>query len=256
MAVTIENGSFVGKDQDGNVVRVRGWTDNDVAKVKAVLNDVQQIKTDLKSINAGQRTLAYKDYTVVENQADMPSGIYFLVPMTADNQFVAFDKATGKPTDTKKKVDHFVIMYKSTGADGNVSNLGVQDTHTSIDGLAQLSGDNSFTGSNTFTKPLTVATPTGTNHATTKGYVDDLVNAKDGNYVHKTGNEDVAGVKNFTSSPLVPTTELNSLADNQVPSTKAVKSLVSSFIKYSETKPSAESVEENSLVMYPSEDNV
>lgn len=256
MAVTIKNGSFVGKDQDGNVVRVRGWTDNDVAKVKAALNDVQQIKTDLKSINAGQRTLAYKDYTVVENQADMPSGIYFLVPMTADNQFVAFDKVTGKPTDTTKKVDHFVIMYKSTGADGNVSNLGVQDTHTSIDGLAQLGGDNSFTGSNTFTKPLTVATPTGTNHATTKGYVDDLVNTKDGGYVHKTGNEDVAGVKNFTSSPLVPTTELNSLADNQVPSTKAVKSLVSSIIKYSETKPSAESVEENSLVMYPSEDNV
>ena len=256
MAATIENGSFVGKDQDGNIVRVRGWTDNDVAKIKTALNDVQQIKTDLKSINAGQKSLAYKDYTVVENQADMPSGIYFLVPMTADNQFVAFDKVTGKPIDTKKKVDHFVIMYKSTGADGNVSNLGVQDTHTSIDGLAQLGGDNSFTGSNTFTKPLTVATPTGTNHATTKGYVDDLVNTKDGGYVHKTGNEDVAGVKNFTSSPLVPTTELNSLADNQVPSTKAVKSLVSSFIKYSETKPSAESVEENSLVMYPSEDNV
>ena len=256
MAVTIENGSFVGKDQDGNIVRVRGWTDNDVAKIKTALNDVQQIKTDLKSINAGQKELAYKDYTVVENQADMPSGIYFLVPMTADNQFVAFDKVTGKPTNTEQTVDHFTIMYKSTGADGNVSNLGIQDTHTSIDGLAQLGGDNSFTGSNTFTKPLTVATPTGTNHATTKGYVDDLVNTKDGDYVHKTGNEDVAGVKNFTSSPLVPTTELNSLADNQVPSTKAVKSLVSSFIKYSETKPSAESVEENSLVMYPSEDNV
>ena len=29
MAVTIENGSFVGKDQEGNIVRVRGWTDND-----------------------------------------------------------------------------------------------------------------------------------------------------------------------------------------------------------------------------------
>ena len=256
MAVTIENGSFVGKDQDGNVVRVRGWTDNDVAKIKTALKDVQQIKTDLKSINAGQKELAYKDYTVVANQADMPSGIYFLVPMTSDNTFVAFDKVTGKPTDTTKKVDHFVIMYKSTGADGKVSNLGTQDTHTSIDGLAQLSGDNSFTGSNSFSKPLTVATPTATNHATTKGYVDELVNTKDGDYVHKTGNEDIAGVKNFTSSPLVPTTELNSLADNQVPSTKAVKSIVSSFIKYSETKPSAENVEENSLVMYPSEDNV
>ena len=256
MAVTIENGSFVGKDQDGNIVRVRGWTDNDVAKIKTALNDVQQIKTDLKSINAGQKELAYKDYTVVENQADMPSGIYFLVPMTADNQFVAFDKVTGKPTNTEQTVDHFTIMYKSTGADGNVSNLGIQDTHTSIDGLAQLGGDNSFTGSNTFTKPLTVATPTATDHATTKGYVDELVTTKDGGYVHKTGNEDVAGVKNFTSSPLVPTTELNSLADNQVPSAKAVKSLASSFIKYSETKPSAESVEENSLVMYPSEDNV
>ena len=256
MAVTIENGSFVGKDQDGNIVRVRGWTDNDVAKIKTALNDVQKIKTDLKSINAGQKELAYKDYTAVANQSDMPTGIYFLVPMTANNQFVAFDKVTGKPTDTTKKVDHFVIMYKSTGADGKVSNLGTQDTHTSIDGLAQLSGNNSFTGSNTFTKPLTVATPTGTNHATTKGYVDNLVNTKDGDYVHKAGTEDISGVKNFTASPLVPTTELNSLADNQVPSAKAVKSLASSFIKYSETKPSAESVEENSLVMYPSEDNV
>lgn len=256
MAVTIENGSFVGKDAEGNAIRVRGWTDNDVVKVKTVLNDIQQIKTDLKSINAGQKELAYKDYTAVANQADMPTGIYFLVPMTADNQFIAFDKVTGKPADTTKKVDHFVIMYKSTGTDGKVSNLGTQDTHTNIDGLAQLGGDNSFTGSNTFTKPVTVATPTGADHATTKAYVDDLVNNKDGNYVHKAGNEDVAGVKNFTASPLVPTTELNSLADNQVPSTKAVKSLVSSFIKYSETKPSAESVEENSLVMYPAEDNI
>lgn len=256
MAVTIENGSFVGKDAEGNAIRVRGWTDNDVVKVKKVLNDIQQIKTDLKSINAGQKELAYKDYTAVANQADMPTGVYFLVPMTADNQFIPFDKVTGKPADTTKKVDHFVIMYKSTGADGKVSNLGTQDTHTNIDGLAQLGGDNSFTGSNTFTKPLTVATPTGTDHATTKAYVDDLVNNKDGNYVHKAGNEDVAGVKNFTSSPLVPTTELNSLADNQVPSAKAVKSLVSSFIKYSDTKPSADSVEENSLVMYPAEDNI
>lgn len=256
MAVTIENGSFVGKDAEGNGIRVRGWTDNDVAKVKAILKDVQQIKTDLKSINAGQKELAYKDYTAVINQADMPSGIYFLVPMTADNQFVAFDKVTGKPTNTAQTVDHFVIMYKSTGTDGKVSNLGTQDTHTNIDGLAQLGGDNSFTGSNTFTKPLTVATPTATGHATTKAYVDELVNTKDNNYVHKAGNEDIAGVKNFTSTPLVPTTELNSLADNQVPSTKAVKSIVSSFIKYSETKPSAESVEENSLVMYPAEDNI
>lgn len=256
MAVTIENGSFVGKDAEGNAIRVRGWTDNDVVKVKTVLNDIQQIKTDLKGINAGQKELAYKDYTAVANQADMPSGVYFLVPMTADNQFIAFDKVTGKPTNTAQTVDHFAIMYKSTGADGKVSNLGTQDTHTNIDGLAQLGGDNSFTGSNTFTKPLTVATPTGASHATTKGYVDELVNNKDGNYVHKAGNEDISGVKNFTSSPLVPTTELNSLADNQVPSAKAVKSLVSSFIKYSETKPSAESVEENSLVMYPAEDNI
>lgn len=256
MAVTIENGSFVGKDTEGNVVRVRGFTDNDINKIKGALSDIKQIKTDLKSINAGQKELAYKDYTAVANQADMPSGVYFLIPMTADNQFIAFDKLTGKPTDTTKKVDHFVIMYKSTGADGKVSNLGTQDTHTNIDGLAQLNGDNSFTGSNTFTKPLTVATPTGASHATTKGYVDELVNNKDGNYVHKAGNEDISGVKNFTSSPLVPTTELNSLADNQVPSAKAVKSLVSSFIKYSDTKPSADSVEENTLVMYPAEDNI
>ena len=254
MAVTIENGSFVGKDQDGNVVRVRGFTDNDINKIKGALSDIKQIKTDLKSINAGQKELAYKDYTAVANQADMPTGVYFLVPMTADNTFVAFDKVTGKPTDTTKKVDHFVIMYKSTGADGKVSNLGTQNTHTNIDGLAQLSGDNSFTGSNTFAKPVTVATPTGADHATTKAYVDNLADAKDSTYVHKTGNEDVAGVKNFTSSPLVPTTELNSLADNQVPSAKAVKTLASSFIKYSETKPSAENIEENTLVMYPSED--
>lgn len=256
MAVTIENGSFVGKDTEGNVVRVRGFTDNDINKIKGALSDIKQIKTDLKGINAGQKELAYKDYTAVANQADMPSGVYFLVPMTADNQFVSFDKVTGKPTNTAQTVDHFVIMYKSTGTDAKVSNLGTQDTHTNIDGLAQLGGDNSFTGSNTFTKPLTVATPTATDHATTKAYVDELVNTKDNNYVHKAGNEDIAGVKNFTSTPLVPTTELNSLADNQVPSAKAVKSLVSSFIKYSETKPSPESVEENSLVMYPAEDNI
>jgi len=256
MAVTIENGSFVGKDNAGNVVRVRGWTDNDIAKIKTALSDISQIKTELKSTNVGQRELAYVDYTVADNQTDMPTGVYFLVPMTADNQFIAFDKSTGKPTDTTKKVDHFTIVYKSTGADGKVSNLGTQDTYTSLDGVPLLDGDNTFIGSNTFTKPLTVATPTATNHATTKGYVDELVNAKDGNYVHKAGNEDVAGVKNFTSSPLVPTTELNSLADNQVPSAKAVKSLASSFIKYSETKPSAESIEENSLVMYPAEDAI
>lgn len=256
MAVKIENGSFVGKDQEGNVVRVRGWTDNDITKIKSALNDIKQLKADVASTNKGQRELAYKDYTAVANQASMPSGVYFLVPMTADNQFIEFDQTTGKPKDTSKKVDRFTIMYKSTGADGKVSNLGTQDTHTSLDGVPLLDGDNTFTGSNTFNKPLTVATPTEANHATTKKYVDDVVNAKDGTYVHKTGNEDIGGVKNFTSSPLVPTTDLNSLADNQVPSAKAVKSLVSSFIKYSEIKPSEDAVDENSLVMYPSEDNV
>lgn len=254
--VVQQNGSYIGKDQEGNVVIVRGWTDNDIAKVKKGLADIKTLQDEMKASNVGQRELAYVDYTVADNQSSMPAGIYFLVPFTKDNQYIQFSKVTGKPTDETKKVDHFSIMYKSTDESGTVSQVGTQNTHTSIDGLALLNGDNSFTGSNTFAKPLTVATPTATDHATTKEYVDTLVTDKDSTYVHKTGNEDIAGVKNFTSSPLVPTTELNSLADNQVPSAKAVKSLASSFIKYSATKPTPESIEENTLVMYPSEDNV
>lgn len=254
MAVTQKNGSYIGKDQQGNVVIVRGWTDNDIAKVKKGLADIKTLQDEMKASNVGQRELAYVDYTVVDNQANMPAGVYFLVPFTKDNQYIEFDKKTGKPTNDALKVDHFSIMYKSTGDDATVSQVGTQDTHTTLEGVAFLGTNQTFTGENTFEKPVSIATPTAVNHATTKKYVDDTIADKDSKVVHIVGNENVAGVKNFASSPLVPTTELNSLADNQVPSAKVVKSALAEVILYSDTKPTEALLKENTITMYPAED--
>ena len=80
-------------------------------------------------------------------------------------------------------------------------------------------GNNTFTGVNTFTQPLTVATGTEENHAATIGQVNEVentlnsdieevgngLNDLDSNAVKKTGAQTIADVKTFTSSPVVPT---------------------------------------------------
>lgn len=254
MAVTQKNGSYIGKDQQGNVVIVRGWTDNDIAKVKKGLADIKTLQDEMKASNVGQRELAYVDYTQVDNQADMPAGVYFLVPFTKDNQYIEFDKKTGKPTNEAQKVDHFSIMYKSTDEDGTVSQVGTQDTHTTLEGVAFLGIDQTFTGENSFAKNITVPDPTSQYHASTKKYVDEVIASKDERVVHLEGNENITGVKTFASSPLVPTTELNGLADNQVPSAKAIKNVLADIVVYSDIKPTEALLKENTITMYPAED--
>lgn len=79
-------------------------------------------------------------------------------------------------------------------------------------------GDNTFTGSNTFQKPVKVSTPVEDGDAATKVYVDDVrqtlnddidelgngLNDLDSEAVKKTGDQTIAGVKTFSSSPQVP----------------------------------------------------
>lgn len=61
---------------------------------------------------------------------------------------------------------------------------------------------------------ISVPTPTASGHATSKNYVDaaDALKATDTAVVHNTGAETVAGIKTFSSSPIVPTPTTGSQA--------------------------------------------
>lgn len=66
------------------------------------------------------------------------------------------------------------------------------------------SSDQSITGAWTFSN-ITVPTPTASGQAANKGYVDS-------NFVSKSGNETITGIKTFSSSPVVPSPTENEQA--------------------------------------------
>lgn len=66
------------------------------------------------------------------------------------------------------------------------------------------SSDQSITGAWTFSN-ITVPTPTTSGQAANKGYVDS-------NFVSKSGNETITGIKTFSSSPVVPSPTENEQA--------------------------------------------
>ena len=70
-----------------------------------------------------------------------------------------------------------------------------------VSGDAGVQGQLSVLGGCDLRAPVTVPTPSNNTDAATKKYVDD----QDALDVHLTGNQTVAGVKTFSSSPVVPT---------------------------------------------------
>ena len=60
-----------------------------------------------------------------------------------------------------------------------------------------------------------LATPTNSGDAATKGYVDSRDNTLDATYVKLSGAQTIAGVKTFSSSPIVPTPTTNMQASTK-----------------------------------------
>lgn len=138
MADTAKVANFILKDAQGNIQVVRSLTDNDTAKIKQALTDIETLKQNVASANAGQRQLAYKDfYTVDTADSEMVAGTYYMVPFNAAGEFLEFDPATGKPKNPQPVgtvvdlvVSYYEIVYKP--AEGNKAKLGRMNANISL----------------------------------------------------------------------------------------------------------------------------
>lgn len=186
MAETVKFGSGIFKDAQGNIVRIQGLTENDVNKLKQAFADIETLKQGVDAANSGQRELAYTDLT----QPDVPTtglnaGTYYLVPFNAQNQFLEFDPATGKPKDpqavpetTDLIVKYFTIMYFNGTA---LSNVGRQDVQTNLSNVVYDNKNATLTAEYTFNNDITVTTTQESsladNKLATAKFVRDTVGA-------------------------------------------------------------------------------
>lgn len=98
------------------------------------------------------------------------------------------------------------------------SHVPVRDGSGAQSSLRYTSGTTGYTiGFRTADGQIGVGEPTDNTHATNKGYVDTALNAKANasDTVNLTGNQTVAGVKTFSSSPAVPTAATTTQAVNK-----------------------------------------
>lgn len=159
---TILNGSAVYKDAQGNIIQQLGLSQNDINKIKEYFTRVTTLEDAVKSINAGQRQIALKDYYTTEaNKAEMAVGVYYMVPFNAADQWLEWDETTGKPknpqTDTQVTdltVSYFQIVYKNSS--DAIQQLGRQEVKSSFANVAYVDANNTFTGENTFEKDITM----------------------------------------------------------------------------------------------------
>ena len=184
MAEAVKYGSGIFKDAQGNTIRIQGWTQNDINTVKQMKADIETLKQGVNAANSGQRELAYTDLT----QPDAPttgltSGTYYLVPFNAQNQFLEFDPATGKPKDpqtvpetTDLIVKYFTIMYFNGTA---LSNVGRQDVQANLSNVVYDNKDATLTANYTFSNDIVVSATQDTsladNKLATAKYVKDTV---------------------------------------------------------------------------------
>ena len=158
----ILNGSAVYKDAQGNIIQQLGLSANDINKIKEYFAKTTTLEQAVKSINAGQRQIALKDYyTSDANKAEMAVGVYYMVPFNTADQWLEWDEATGKPKDpqtdtqvTDLVVSYFQIVYKNSSDE--VQKLGKQEVKSSFANVAYIDANNTFTGDNTFEKDITV----------------------------------------------------------------------------------------------------
>lgn len=160
MAETVKYGSGIFKDAQGNIVRIQGWTQGDIDTVKQMKADIETLKQGVDAANSGQRELAYKDLTQPSAETTgLTSGTYYLVPFNAQNQFLEFDPATGKPKDpqtvpetTDLIVKYFTIMYFNGTA---LANVGRQDIQANISNVVYDNKDATLAANYTFTNNVT-----------------------------------------------------------------------------------------------------
>lgn len=161
MAENIKYGSGIFKDATGNVIKIQGWTENDINKVKKQGTDIEALKVKVDSINHGQVGLALKDYYTTDAHKDeMEVGVFYKVPFNAKNEYLEWDMTTGLPKDpqtvptvTDLKPKYFQVVIKNEA--GVVQKLGREDIQTSFADVAFLTATQTFTGENTFEKDIT-----------------------------------------------------------------------------------------------------
>ena len=184
----ILNGSAVYKDAQGNIIQQLGLSANDINKIKEYFAKTTTLEQVVKSINAGQRQIALKDYyTNEDNKAEMAVGVYYMVPFNAGDQWLEWDETTGKPKSpqtntavTDIKLAYFQIVYKNSS--DAVQKLGKQEVKSSFANVAYIDANNTFTGDNTFEKDITVSATQdiatlGDNKLTTAKWVRDKIAA-------------------------------------------------------------------------------
>ena len=160
---TVQYGSAQFFDGTTKVV-VQGLTANDVGKINQALRDIEQLKQDVQASNAGQRELAYKDLTLPDaDKTGLIAGTYYMVPFNAQNQFLEFDVATGKPKDpqtvpetTDLNTAYFTIMYYN-GTD--LKNVGRQDVQANIQHVLYDNTPETITAAYTFDVDITMSQP-------------------------------------------------------------------------------------------------
>lgn len=198
MADTAKVANFILKDAQGNIQVVRSLTDNDTAKIKQALTDIQTLKQNIASANAGQRQLAYKDfYSVDTADGEMVAGTYYMVPFNAGGEFLEFDPATGKPKNPQPVagtvdlvVSYYEIVYKP--AEGAKAKLGRMNANISLANVLYDNKDATVSSHFTFSQDVDMTATQdvdslGDTKLATAKFVRDLTNKKITEAVHLTG---------------------------------------------------------------------
>lgn len=151
---TFVYGSGVFKDQQtGKLVKVMGWTPDDVSAINANIQEVKNLKARVESINAGQFTVAQKDYFTTEEYKDeMVVGERYLVPFTAEDEYVPVDEV-GNSIAPEQVQAYYQIVVKD--ADGVVHKQGKANINPTMKGYAQNAKDETITGAWTFSQDVT-----------------------------------------------------------------------------------------------------
>ncbi len=117
--------------------------------------------TDVLSANMG-KVLNNKITNLDNNKADLNKDNLFTSNNSFNNPVIVADPTADKHAVTKKYVDTNIKSIK-------------ESIPTDLTNYSKLDADNTFTGSNRFTKPVTVISPETRGQATNKGYVDDKI---------------------------------------------------------------------------------